>query len=197
MADFNINLAKSMVSTPEQRQQFYNRMLIYLVICAAAMVYVAYLASLNLVKAIQSNRERKVLVMTTAASTGLGKDFYKNPDQIYQQMNNYANDLETLRDLLLKRANFLPVLTQLFQDFPNNVALQDLTANASTKTIQFGLIAPLSFEKGESPVANLQAQWKANKELQNRTTGVRQVTSERRLVGDAAAVFVKFECVLK
>jgi len=197
MADFNINLAKSMVSTPEQRQQFYNRMLIYLVICAAAMVYVAYLASLNLVDVARANRDRQMLVSVDAAVSEYGKEFYINPETTYQELDAYAKDLETLRDLLLQRAHFLPVLNQLFLDFPDDVALQNLTATASTKTIQFGLVAPYRDRMGESPVAKLQAQWKANNELLNRTTGVRQVTSERRLVGDMAAVFVKFECVLK
>ena len=197
MADFNINLAKTMVGSPEQRQQFYNRMLIYLVLCAAAMVYVAYLASLNLVTAVRSNRERRILVMTTSSVAEQGKTFYKNPEQTYQELDAYATDLETLRDLLLKRTHFLPVLNQLFVEFPDNIALQHLTATASSKKIEFGLVAPLFDEKGGSPVSKLQAQWKGNKELPNRTTGVRQVTSERRVVGDMAAVFVKFECILR
>lgn len=197
MVDFNINLAKTMVSSPEQRQKFYNRMLIYLIICAAAMVYVAYLGSRNLLQAIHANRERQVLIGVDTAVSDSGKAFYRNPDRTYQELDAYAKDLETLRDLLLKRAHFLPVLNQLFVDFPDNIALQHLTATASSKTIEFGLVAPLFDEKGGNPVSALQAQWKGNDELLSRTTGVRQVTSERRLVGDTAAVFVKFECVLK
>jgi len=197
MADFNINLAKSIVSTPEQRQTFYNRMLIYLVICAAVMVYVAYLASLNLVKFVQSNRDQQMLIRTTSTVTDYGQNFYKNPEQTYQELDTYAKDLATLRDLLLQRAQFLPVLNQLFLDFPDNVALQSLRATASSKSIQFELVAPYRDQKGESPVGKLQAQWKGDKELLARTTGVRQVTSERRLVGDMAAVIVKFECVIR
>ena len=197
MADFNINLAKIMVSTPEERQRFYNRMMIYLVICAAAMVYVAYLASLNLVETVKLNRERQALIMTASSITGYGQTFYSNPDQTYQELDLYAKDLEILRDLLLQRANFLPVLNQIFLDFPDNIALQSLRATASGKSIQFGLVAPYRDQKGESPVSTLQARWKGNKELVNRTAVLRQLTSERRLVGDMAAVFVKFECVLK
>lgn len=197
MADFNINLAKSMVSSPEERQGFYNRILIYLVLCAAAMVYVAYLGSIYLLDAVQANRERQMLVGVDTAVSEYGKAFYKNPDKTYQELDAYANDLETLRGLLMKRAHFLPVLNQLFLDFPDNVALQHLTAKASGKTIEFGLVAPLFDEHGENPVSKLQAQWKDNAALLSRTTGVRQVTSERRLVGETATVFVEFECVLK
>jgi hypothetical protein len=197
MVDFKINLAKTMVSTPEQRQAFYHRMLIYLVICSAGLVYIAYFSAVNIVKAIHANRERQMLIGVDTAVTEAGKNFYSNPDQTYQELDAYAKDLETLRALVSKRAHFLPVLNQLFVDFPDNIALQYLTAKASTKTIEFGLVAPLFDPKGGSPVSKLQAQWKGNKELLNRTTGVRQVTSERRVVGDAPAVFVKFECVLK
>lgn len=197
MADFNINLAKSMVSTPEQRQRFYNRMLIYLVICAAAMVYVAFLASFNMVKVVQSNRERQARIATTSSMAESGKTFYRNPEKTYQQLDDYAKDLETLRGLLSRRVHFLPVLNQLFVDFPEDIALQSLTANATSKTVGFALVAPYRDQKGKSPVSNLQTQWKGSGELLNRTTGVRQVTSERRLVGDTAAVFVKFECVLR
>ena len=197
MADFNINLAKTMVSTPEQRQRFYNRILIYLVICATAMVYVAYLASLNLVKVVQSNRERQARIMTTSSVTGYGKTFYKNPDKTYQELDDYAKDLETLREILSLRVHFLPVLNQLFADFPDDIALQSLTANSSTKTIGFALVAPYRDQRDENPVSTLKAQWKSSGEILNRTKGVRQVTSERRVVGDMAAVFVKFECVLR
>jgi hypothetical protein len=197
MADFNINLAKTMVSSPEQRQKFYNRMMVYLVICAAAMVYVAYLASLNLVNVVTVNRERQSLIMTTSSVTEYGQTFYRNPDKTYQELDIYAKDLETLRDLLLQRAHFLPVLNQLFMDFPDNIALQKLTATASGRSIQFELVAPYRDQQGESPVSKLQARWKSNKELLNRTTGVRLVTSERRLMGEMAAVIVKFECKLK
>ena len=197
MADFNINLAKTMVSSPEERQRFYNRMLIYLVICAAALVYVAYLASLNLVKVVQSNRERQARIMTTSSVTGYGKAFYKNPDQTYQELDDYAKDLETLRELLSLRVHFLPVLNQLFVDFPDDIALQSLTANSTTKTIGFALVAPYRDQRDENPVSTLKTQWKSSDEILNRTTGVRQVTSERRVVGDMAAVFVKFECVLR
>ena len=43
MVDYRINLAKTLTSTPEQRRKFYNGMIIYLSVCAAGLVYVAYL----------------------------------------------------------------------------------------------------------------------------------------------------------
>ena len=197
MTDFNINLAKTMVSSPEARQRFYHRMLIYLVICAAALVYVAYLASFNLAKVVQSSREQHMLMGVDAAVAKSGRAFYNNPDQVYQELDARGKELEILRGLLMKRAQFLPVFSHLFLDFPEDIALQELTATASTKTIEFGLVAPYLDEKGESPLSKLQARWKDNKELLTRTTGIRQVTSERRLVGETAAVFVQFECVLR
>ncbi|MBW2514682.1 MAG: hypothetical protein JRE21_08960 [Deltaproteobacteria bacterium] len=197
MADFNINLAKTMVNSPEERQRFYHRMLIYLAICAAALVYVAYLASMNLVAVIHSNRERQALIKTNSSVLEHGQAFYRNPERTYRELEAYGKDLETLRDLLITRAQFLPVFSQLFLDFPDDIALQDLTATASSRTIEFGLVAPYLNDEGESPIGKLQARWKANKELITRTTGIRQVTSERRLVGDKAAVFVTFECVLR
>ena len=132
-----------------------------------------------------------------AAVAKSGRAFYNNPDQTYQELDARAKDLEILRGLLMKRAQFLPVFSQLFLDFPEDIALQELTATASSKTIEFGLVAPYLDEDGESPVGKLQARWKNSKELLTRTTGIRQVTSERRLVGDTPAVFVQFECVLR
>ena len=195
MADFNINLAKTMVSPPEARLKFYNRMLLYLVACAAAMVYVAYLASLNIVKAVQARQERVVLVRTGSASSEYGEAFYKNPEKAYRQLSGYTKDLETLSGVLARRAQFLPVLNQLFADFPEEVALQNLTGTG--KTIEFGLVAPLFGQQGENPVSQLQNRWKLNEELMQKVVGIRQVTSERRMVGDIAMVFVKFECILK
>lgn len=197
MADFNINLARSMVSTPEERQRFYNRMLIYLVICAAAMVYVAYLGSVNLVSVVRDHRHRRALVQAVTSASDYGKIFYKDPAKAYEELGDYANDLEILRVSVSKRAQFLPVLNQLFMDFPKKVVLQNLTARGSDKTISFGLVIPYSGQDDVDPVRALQSQWNNNAELQKLVASIRPITSEQHMVGNSAAAFVKFECILR
>ncbi|MEA2068886.1 MAG: hypothetical protein U9P12_06785 [Verrucomicrobiota bacterium] len=197
MADFRINLAKTVVNSPEERQKFYNGMLIYLVLCAAAMVYVAYLSSINLTKAYRANKQSRLLAKTVSASSGYGKAFYKNPDKVYGELDIYASDLEVLRSALSRRSHFLPVMSQLFSDFPEDVALQGLTASASSKKISFGLVVPLSDQEKGDPVRQLQTLWSGNDELMQRVLSIRPITGERRMMGGQPAFFVQFECVLK
>ena len=80
MVDFNINLAKSMTSSPEDRVRFYNRMLIYLVTCAALLVGTAFLSSKSMVSAIKANKERKRLVESMTQVSDYGKSFFRNPE---------------------------------------------------------------------------------------------------------------------
>ena len=198
MADYNINLVKSMVSSPEERLRFYNRMLIYLIMCSAAMVYTAYIGSMNLLNAFQANRERKILIGADTAVSDYGKDFYKDPEKVLRELSDYAQDLETLRISVSKRAHFLPVVNQLFKDFPENISLQNLNAISAGRAIQFELAAPLFDEEGGDPVADLRARWKSNEELGLLIKDeVEQLTIERRMVDDSAVSFVKFKCELK
>ena len=197
MTDYRINLAKTIVSSPEERQKFYNGMLIYLVLCAAAMVYTAYFSASNLQKAHRTNQQNQALVQSVSTASGFSKTFYKNPEEAYEQLNTYATDLEVLRTALAQRSHFLPVMTQLFSDFPDNVALQGLTASAVNKKISFGLVLPLSDQTKADPVRQLQTKWNGNKELMQRVQSIRPITGERRMVGDQPVFFVQFECTLK
>ena len=197
MTDFRINLAKTMVSSSEERQKFYNGMLIYLVVCAAAMVYVAYLTSVNISEAYRANKENRMLVKTVSASSAFSKEFYKNPKKAYQNLDVYAADLEILRAALSQRSHFLPVMSQLFSDFPADVALQGLLASASSKKLSFGLVLPLSDREKGDPVRKLQASWNGNEALMQKVYSIRAITGERRMFGDTPAFFVQFECILK
>ena len=67
MVDYRINLAKSVTSTPEQRRKFYNGMILYLSVCAAGLVYVAYTASFNIKEGYRANRQRKQMVDTVGS----------------------------------------------------------------------------------------------------------------------------------
>lgn len=197
MTDYRINLAKTVVSTPEERQKFYNRMLIYLVICAGAMVYVAYLSASNMLKAHRANKQSTALIKGATTTSGFSKTFFKNPDAAYQELEVYAVDLEILRDVFSKRSHFLPVISELFQDFPDGVTLQGLTASAVSKKLAFGLVLPLSNQEKVDPVRQLQATWNGNDDLMNRVESIRPITGERRMVGDEPVFFVQFECLLK
>lgn len=197
MVDFNINLVKSMTSTPEERIRFYHRMLIYLVACAALMVGVAYLSSTNIVSAMKTNRERMELVEAVSSVSEYGKAFYADPGRALDEFSHYATDLEVLRSALEERSQFLPVMSQLFSDFPDNVALQSLNANAAEKSIEFILVAPVIDAEGNDVLRPLQARWRDNKELRTRANAVTQLTSEREMVGDTLMVYVKYKCIVK
>jgi hypothetical protein len=197
MTDYRINLAKSVASSPGERQKFYNGMLIYLALCAVAMVYVAYLTSINIIDAYQASKQSHVLVKGVSAASDFSETFYKDPGQAYRELEVYASDLEILRLALSQRSHFLPVMSQLFSGFPEDVALQGLTASADSKKISFGLVVPLSDQEKGDPVRQLQTLWNANEELMQRVQGIRPITGERRMVGGQPAFFVQFECVLK
>jgi len=197
MTDYRINLAKTMASTPEARRKFYNGMLVYLVCCALGLVYVAYLSSLNIIEGIAASRQRTVLIKTVNAVSEFNKEFYKNPNEAFQMLNSYTSDLGILQTALSERSHFLPVIGQLFADFPDDVAMQGLTASAATKKLSFGLALPLSNQEQGDPVRKLQGMWTGNEELMNRVNSIRPVTGERRVVDGKPVFFVQFECVLK
>jgi len=197
MVDFNINLAKSMVSSQEERMRFYNRMLIYLVVCAALMVGTAYLSSKHVISAAKANKESRLLIVSMSTASDFGKTFFKNPEQAYKEFGNYAEDLVTLRSVFEQRSQFLPALSQLFGNFPANVSLQSLTASAAENAIEFELVAPVIDEKGNDVLRALQAEWRDNPELMAVAKPVAAMSSEREMVGDVLVASVKYKCILK
>lgn len=191
MVDYQINLAKSVTSTPEQRRKFYNGMILYLALCAAGMVYVGYLASANMMEAYNANRQRRNMVRAVSSVSTFSKEFYKNPDKAYSELQAYTADLTVLKSAFAERTHFLPVLNQLFSDFPEDVAIESLEASAAKNSITFGLVGP-----GKSVKAQ-QAAWRKNTKLSGLVRSIKQVKGEQRMVGGQPVYFVKFECILK
>jgi hypothetical protein len=191
MVDYRINLAKSLTSTPEQRRKFYNGIILYLSICAAGLVYTAYLASYNILEAYNAERQRRILVRSGSASSDFAKEFYRNPEKAFNELNVYAEDLSLLKTAFSQRTHFLPVLNQLFADFQEDVAVEDLEASAANNSITFGLVGP-----GKS-VREQQLVWKQNKELNQAVSSIKQIQGQQCMVGDKPVYFVKFECALK
>ncbi len=191
MVDYQINLAKTVTSTPEQRRKFYNGMILYLAVCAAGMVYVAYLASSNVMEAYSASRQRGRMVKAVTSSSDFSKTFYKDPDKAYEELKLYAADLALLKTAFAQRTHFLPVLNQLFANFPEDVAVENLEASAANNNIAFGLVGP-----GKSVKAQQEA-WGQNAELNGLVHSIKQVKSESKTVGGQPVYFVRFECILK
>ncbi|MCF7818269.1 MAG: hypothetical protein K9M54_10345 [Kiritimatiellales bacterium] len=191
MVDYRINLARTATSTPEQRRKFYNGMILYLAACAAGLVYVAYSASLNVLEAYRENRQRRFLEKSVTDVSEFSKTFYRNPDKAYQELQQYSADMALLKAALAERTHFLPVMKQLFTNFPKDVAIENLDASSAQHSIVFGLVGP------SKSVKDLQTTWKQNAELNGLVESIRQVTGEVRVVAGEPVYFVKFECVLK
>lgn len=195
--DFQINLAKSLVSTEDERKRFYNGMLVYLVVCALFMVYAGYFSSLNIVEGLRAQRHKTGLVKAVTSVSEFSKSFFKDPEKVYARMEQHAADLDLLQAEMMKRSNFLPVISLLASEFPEDVALEGLKASAKDKTISFGLVLPISNAERGDPVRQLQADWSNNKDLMKRILSLRRTNSERRMVSGYPVSFVQFECVLK
>ncbi len=193
--DYRINLAKSFTSTPEQRLRFYNGMLLYLALCAAAMVLSAYFSSANIQLYLANRQERNQLLATAAAVSGLDAAVFRDPAKSYGELQASHAQVGALKQALGQRVRLLPVVHNLFAELPKGVVLQSLSANSGK--ISFGLVMPpASAESGDSFRA-LKESWEGNEVLMAGITGIRPVTSERRMVGTVPVLYAQFECGLK
>jgi hypothetical protein len=192
--DYRINLAKDLTSSVEDRTKFYNRMLMYLVSCAVLLVSVAYLASMNFSIYLANKAEARQLLTTAAAVSDLDQAAFKNPDTIYKELEVHSREIASLRQILGRRVQLLPVVHNLFLDLPADVSLQTLSAN-KTK-VSFGLVMPLPTQDSGDLVRELKESWEKNAELMRRVNTIRPLTGERRTIGDKSLFFVQFECVL-
>lgn len=195
MVDYRINLAKTLASTPEQRRKFYHGMLIYLVVCSAAMVYVAYLSSINLKRFLDARWERAQLRATAASVAGLDASAFKNPDKTYGDLQAYSGRIVALKTALGERTHLLPIIHNLFADLPDGVVLQSLSADKGK--VSFGLAMPPPSEEAGDPVRKLKTAWEKNEELMKSVASIRPLTGERRTSGEVSVFHVQFECVLK
>ncbi|QBG46121.1 hypothetical protein EGM51_01345 [Verrucomicrobia bacterium S94] len=193
-ADFRINLAKDLTSTPEERVRFYHGMLIYQMICAVLLVLVAYLASLNLTTFLENKAQQREILATTEAVYGVSKSAFRNPEAAYNELDLYSRRIESLKRLLGRRIQLLPIVHNLFLELPEGVALQSLSAD--TAKLSFGLVMPSPTAENDV-VKELRAGWERNEALMQRVSSIRPLTGERRMVGDQSMVYMQFECVLE
>ena len=194
-ADFRINLAKDITSSEEGRTRFYNGMLIYLVLCSAVLVFVAFFTSTNIQTFLKNRDERAMLLRRVAMQEGFDISAFKNPDKIYDELEAHAANIAALKKVLSQRVQLLPVIHNLFVDLPEGVVLQSLSANKSE--MAFGLVMPPPAEQSRDPVQQLRAAWEKNEELMKRVATIRPVTGERRTMGSKSVFYVQFECILK
>lgn len=194
MVDYRINLAKTLASTPEQRQRFYHGMLIYLVSCAALMVLVAYLSSFNLKRFLDASKERSRIVTIATGVSGLDRSVFEKPEQVYAELETYSKQLDDLKKALAGRSHLLPIMHHLFADLPEGVELQSLITD--DKRMLFDLEIPYT-EDAEDPVRRLTQTWSSNEVLREYAVSITPLKGERRTVGGQSRFYYKFECVLK
>ncbi|VGO17541.1 hypothetical protein PDESU_06138 [Pontiella desulfatans] len=192
--DFKINLAKDLTSTPEERARFYNGMLVYLVVCAALMVLVAYLASVNMQQFLANRQERIQLLRTVSSVSDIDQSAFRNPGKVYADLETHAMTIADLKKALGQRVLLLPIMHNLFIDLPEGVSLQSLSANKSK--LDFGLVMPPPSDSAGDPVKQLRSAWEENEELMKRVSTIRPVTGERRVMGTTSVFYVQFECLL-
>ena len=194
MVDYRINLAKTLASTPEQRQKFYNGMLIYLVTCSAIMVLTAYLSSVNMKRFVDVRAERNQILATATSVSGLQDTDFKRPDKAYNDLKEASVQIASLKQALGQRVQLLPVLHNLFRNLPDGVALQSLSADGDK--MMFDLSMPSSENAGD-PVRKLTQMWGKNEVLKESVFEIRPVKGERRTLGGESKFYYKFECQLK
>ncbi|MDH3981996.1 MAG: hypothetical protein OES84_03750 [Kiritimatiellaceae bacterium] len=191
--NFKINLAKDLTSSPEQRAHFYNGMLIYLALSTVALVFVAYLSSVNIRRYLENKQERRQLLQTAAAMYGLDALAFKDPQTTYAGLEAYSRRIASLKQALTQRVQLLPIIHNLFVELPEGIALQSLSADRSK--LLFGLVMPAPSEEAGDPVRELRTAWEENEELMTRVATIRPTTGERRTMGAESMFFVQFECV--
>ncbi len=192
MVDYHINLAKELVSTPKERERFYNGMLIYLSVCSVALVFFAYFSSFNIQNYMKNQRMRQHLLATS--STEMDAFMFSNPDQVYTELRGYADQVGILKQALEQRVQLLPTISNLFLDLPDQISLQSLSADKNK--MSFGLLMPSSSDETGDPVRMLKNSWTGNSALMKSVSNIRPITGERRVVGSNSLFFVQFECVL-
>lgn len=194
MVDYRINLAKTLTSSVEERTRFYNNMLIYLLFCSSALVFVAYASTSNLLDFAGNKRAHTRLLAEASAETGVDKSAFKNTNQAYTELQAYSGRISEVRQVLGQRVELLPVVHNLFLDLPDKVVLQSFSATKDK--MAFGLTMPPASVGAGDPVRKLKAAWESNEELMKRVASIRPLTGERRTMGEESVFYVKFECVL-
>lgn len=194
MLDYNINLAREQVRTTEERLRFYKGMLVYLSLCSIALIFSAYIASVNIQHYLRNNREGRQLLASASATVGVSCSVFNDPDRIYADLQVCSEQIVTLKNALEKRVQLLPIIHNLFENLPDHVDLQRLSA--SRGKITFGLVMPPPSDEFGDPVRLLTDVWKKNPELMTTVSSIRPITGERRTKGTNSMFFVQFECLL-
>ena len=194
MIDYRINLAKTFVSSAEDRTRFHRSMLLYLAFCTVLVMGAVYYTTRAVIDYLAEKAEQTELIATTTATTGLMPSDLDNPEATAAALEVVTGKMASLRQALKPREKLEPILKNLFSDLPRNVELQHLSANRDK--IEFGIIIPATVEDASGPSGKLADTWEKNSLLKTRLASIRPVNGERRTSKYGSVFYVQYECIL-
>ncbi|MBT3296746.1 MAG: hypothetical protein HN919_22320 [Verrucomicrobia bacterium] len=197
MLMFEINLLKNRAISAPMRKAMFWGVSLYLVLCIAALAWLANRGTHRLIRAARLQDEISKQEAQFQRTHHRSQDILEFARRARSRLEMDAQSLETIDELIRNRVSLVNIISALTAPLPLGVDLLDLKLNSKDEHITFSVVIPEGRAEQQISGGRLTSVWNADETLQFRLERIRAVSTKRdRLQGDAVVV-MQFSADLK
>ena len=194
---FEINLLKNRALSAPMRKAMFWGISLYLVLCIAALAWLANQGTHRLIRAARLQDEISKQEELFQRTHHRSQDILEFARRSRSRLEMDAQSLETIDKLIRNRVSLVNIISALTAPLPLGVDLLDLKLDSKDKQIAFSVVIPEGRAEQQISGGRLTSIWNADETLQFRLERIRAVATKRdRLQGDAVVV-MQFSADLK
>ncbi|MDA0321438.1 MAG: hypothetical protein O2923_01785 [Verrucomicrobia bacterium] len=183
MPEYQVNLIGETVLAPRRRRVAHTALVLYLLLCGAVLVVVAYRETRVLIAAIGSRGELSRLDSQFRLGYP-GHDTIEEYDQVLdQKLHMTVDSLAAIGDVLDRQTSVSGLMLWLTEPLPAEMFLADFSLEADEHEVRFAIAVPARRQGSDAIEANdLIALWEENPQLMNRIDDLKLLISRRQIL---------------
>lgn len=189
MKGFSTNLIKTRTVKPAARKKIFVGMIVYLLLCGAGLIGVAYLATDRMVHARSMRSAIASMEQKFQAEHPGESDSARYHRMLSRQVNDLAQNMETIVSFCDKRLDAAKILLALTRYLPADMEVVNLDIRGDIRTVELDVAVPTTGRSASIDTTQLTAQWNGDADLAKQLGRMTSVRSQRQML-DGAPVYV-------
>jgi len=197
MLMFEINLLKGRAASAPVRKALFWGVVAYLVLCIAALAWMANSSTHRLLRASRLRRDVDAAEREFQKTHNRTQDILEFAQRAKSRLEMDAQSLETIERLIRNRVSLVNIISALTAPLPQGVDLLKLDLDSLAGEINFSVVIPEGRAEQQISGGRLTSVWNADETLQVRLERIRAISTRRDRVDGRAVVIMQFSAGLK
>jgi hypothetical protein len=189
MKGYSTNLIKNRTVRPAARKRIYIGMMSYLLLCAAGLIGVAYLATHRIVQAQNMKRAIASLEQEFRVEHPGESDFIRYHRMLSRQADDLSLNMKTITAFCDERFDAAKILLGLARHLPADMDVVSLDMRNAAKSIELEVAVPTTGRSASIDTSHLTAEWNGDADMAGQLGRMTSVRSQRQMM-DGAPVYV-------